>query len=108
MIKTSGYRISPAEIEEIAYGTGLVAEAAALGVPHDKLGQAIVLVARQKDSAETPSDTLLEQIKQQVPNYMLPLSVQWKEALPRNANGKLDRIAMAKEFAGLFQSDESG
>ena len=44
MIKTSGYRVSPAEIEEVAYGTGLVSDAVALGVEDAKLGQHIVLV----------------------------------------------------------------
>ena len=45
MIKTSGYRVSPTEIEEEAYATGLVRDAVALGVEDDNLGQRIVLVA---------------------------------------------------------------
>ena len=48
MIKTSGYRVSPTEIEEVLYGTRLVAEVAAFGVPHGVLGQAIVIVATSK------------------------------------------------------------
>src|SRR4029078_3549861 len=44
MIKTSGYRVSPTEIEEILYSTQMVAEAAVFGVPHSTLGQAIVAV----------------------------------------------------------------
>lgn len=102
MIKTSGYRVSPAEVEEIAYSTGLVSEVAALGISHPKLGQGIVLVAKAKTAGETPSEALLQQIKPQVPNYMVPHSIQWKDALPRNANGKLDRPTMAEEFSELF------
>ena len=45
MIKTSGYRVSPTEIEEVAYDTGLVRDAVALGVEDERLGQRIVLVA---------------------------------------------------------------
>ena len=45
MIKTSGYRVSPAEIEEVAYATGLVRDAVALGVEDAAIGQHIVLVA---------------------------------------------------------------
>ena len=45
MIKTSGYRVSPTEIEEVAYATGLVGDAVALGVDDERLGQRIVLVA---------------------------------------------------------------
>ena len=44
MIKTSGYRVSPSEIEEVAYDTGLVRDAVALGVEDAKLGQHVVLV----------------------------------------------------------------
>ncbi len=44
MIKTSGYRVSPTEVEEVAYATGLVRDAVALGVEDDRLGQRIVLV----------------------------------------------------------------
>lgn len=50
MIKTSGYRVSPTEVEEVVYATGLVAEAAAIGVSHPVLGQAVVLVVYAGDS----------------------------------------------------------
>ena len=57
MIKTSGYRVSPTEIEEVAYATGLVRDAVALGVEDPRLGQRIVLVvspasARQLDAED--------------------------------------------------------
>ena len=42
MIKTSGYRVSPSEIEEVAYDTGLVRDAVALGVEDPTLGQHVV------------------------------------------------------------------
>ena len=52
MIKTSGYRVSPTEIEEVVFATGLVADAAAVGVPHPTLGQAIVVVATPAPGGE--------------------------------------------------------
>lgn len=104
MIKTSGYRVSPAEVEEAVYATGLVAEVAALGISHAALGQAIVLVAKAKDVRDDLSDELTRSLKAELPNYMIPLSIQWKEALPRNPNGKLDRPALAQEFANLFEA----
>ena len=51
MIKTSGYRVSPTEVEEVVYASGLVAGTAALGLPHATLGQAILLVATHADHA---------------------------------------------------------
>ncbi len=103
MIKTSGYRVSPAEIEEVVYSTGLVAEVAALGIPHPRLAHAIVLVAKPKVAGEEPSEALLERIRPDVPNYMVPHAVYWKPTLPRNANGKLDRRLLADEYAEVFQ-----
>jgi acyl-CoA synthetase (AMP-forming)/AMP-acid ligase II len=45
MIKTSGYRVSPTEVEEVLYASGQVAECAAFGVDHPTLGQAVHVVA---------------------------------------------------------------
>jgi acyl-CoA synthetase (AMP-forming)/AMP-acid ligase II len=107
MIKTSGYRVSPAEVEEIAYSTGLVSEVAALGIAHKKLGQGIVLVAKAKDGGNPSTDDLLNEIRTEAPNYMVPHSVQWKDELPRNANGKMDRTALAAEYADHFNGNET-
>jgi len=94
MIKTSGYRVSPAEVEEIAFGTGVVAEAAAVGLADEALGQRIVLVLQAADSGtEAPGDTdaVLAAFREQAASYMMPATVEWWPALPRNPNGKIDR-----------------
>jgi acyl-CoA ligase (AMP-forming) (exosortase A-associated) len=54
MIKTSGYRVSPTEVEEVVYATELVAEVAAIGVAHPVLGQAVVLVVYAGENAPLP------------------------------------------------------
>ena len=66
MIKTSGYRVSPTEIEEVIYATGMTGEAAALGVPHAVLGQAIVAVATARDGVKLDADELLAQCRQRL------------------------------------------
>lgn len=102
MIKSSGYRISPTEIEEIAFNSGMVSEVAALGLPHDILGQGIFLVAKARSGVEVQSDDLLAVIRNKAPNYMVPLHIEWRNELPRNSNGKLDRKKMASEYEGFF------
>ena len=74
MIKTSGYRVSPTEIEQVAYATGLVGDAVALGVDDERLGQHIVLAASPADGRLEP-DELLEELRQQLPLYMVPQRV---------------------------------
>jgi acyl-CoA ligase (AMP-forming) (exosortase A-associated) len=102
MIKTSGYRVSPTEVEEVIYSTGLVSEAAVVGVPHPTLGQAIVAVI-STSQAETPSDNLIEVCRQRLPNFMVPASIQLLHSLPRNPNGKIDRKQLAAQFARLYE-----
>jgi acyl-CoA ligase (AMP-forming) (exosortase A-associated) len=95
MIKSSGNRISPTEIEEAAIASGAAAEAVAIGVDDDRLGQAILLYARPVgEDAET---RLRDYFRRNLPNFMQPARLVWREELPRNANGKLDRAALKKE-----------
>lgn len=106
MIKTSGYRVSPTEVEEVLYSTGLVGEAAALGIPHPVLGQAIVVVVTPRDGARLDAQELLAQCRQRLPAFMVPAQVTVREgSLPRNPNGKIDRKKMAEGMLHLFESD---
>jgi acyl-CoA ligase (AMP-forming) (exosortase A-associated) len=90
MIKVSGNRISPTEIEEAALASGMVREAAAFGVANERTGQSIVLVA--VGSGEEKA--LLAHLRRLLPPYMVPARILWKDALPVGPNGKLDRAAI--------------
>jgi acyl-CoA ligase (AMP-forming) (exosortase A-associated) len=96
MIKVSGNRISPTEIEQAAEDSGSVVESVAIGVPDDRLGQAIILVARAKAGAS--EDALSAWFKAELPAFMAPKQIIWRDELPRNPNGKLDRAAIRAEF----------
>ncbi len=105
LIKSSGYRISPTEIEEVVYDTGLVNECAALGVPHSELGQAVVIVAHSQTPDDDTTDAIILACKKALPNFMLPSRIVWRESLPRNPNGKIDRKRLADELKNLFQEN---
>ena len=94
MIKTSGNRVSPTEIEEAALASGTALEAVALGYPDARLGEAIALVVRggRDDGA------LRAFLKRELPNFMQPSAILWRDALPRSPNGKIDRAALAEEL----------
>jgi acyl-CoA ligase (AMP-forming) (exosortase A-associated) len=106
-IKTSGYRISPTEVEEILYASGLVAEAAALGIPHPVLGQAVVAVVKPLREESFDVTAMLIHCKRHLPNFMVPLRIIPRTALPRNPNGKLDRRELVNELQTLFQENSS-
>lgn len=99
MIKTSGYRVSPTEIEEIAYGTGFVRDAVALGMEDPKLGQHIVLLVSPVKDQEIDPEALLREFRKQVPFYMVPQRIIVRSALPRSPNGKFDRNLLKAELA---------
>ena len=98
MIKSSGNRISPTEIEEIAVESGLVAEAVALGIPDERLGQAIRLFVRPSErgpASTSVAEQLANYLKQNLPNFMHPKDIVLLSEFPKNPNGKLDRNLLA-------------
>lgn len=104
MIKVSGYRVSPLEVEEVVYASGLVVEAVAFGVPHPQLGQAIVLLALPKEEGVTGA-ALLKACQRHLPAWMVPAHVALRDvAFPRNPNGKIDRKLLQQPFITLFES----
>lgn len=109
MIKTSGYRVSPTEVEEVAHSSGLVSECVAFGVPHPALGAAIILVAVSATCDPIASQELMAFLKKNSPAYQVPAQILFQDqALPRNANGKLDRKMLAVRYAGLFTTADQG
>jgi len=98
MIKSAGNRISPQEIEEAALATGLVAEAAALGVPDERLGQAVHLVVRAVPGCENSHEELPRRLMQDLPNFMQPKVIHWRAEMPIGPNGKIDRDGLAEEL----------
>lgn len=125
MIKVSGYRVSPGEIEEILHGCKGVREAAVFGLEHPAMGQAVVaVVVMDKESAGLPATAqqldqpdqtgqlaqiqqqirqLLEACRRRLPVYMVPAHLEIRAVgLPRNPNGKIDRKALQLGMAGMF------
>lgn len=97
MIKTAGNRVSPTEVEDVAVASGLIFEAVAFGVPDLRLGAGIVLIVRGKDGVADEAG-LAGYLRQNLPNFMQPQAIEWRDELPRNPNGKLDRVAIAADW----------
>jgi len=91
MIKTSGYRVSPTEIEEIAYSVDAVRDAVALGIDDFKLGQRVVLFVSANERQRIDPEALLAKMRKTLPLYMVPQQIVIRPTLPRSPNGKFDR-----------------
>jgi acyl-CoA ligase (AMP-forming) (exosortase A-associated) len=99
MMKTSGYRVSPTEVEEILYETKLVGECVAFGVDHPTLGQTIQVIATPPTGGELDVAVLLAECRSRMPAYMVPAGIEVRQGpLPRNPNGKIDRKSLSSEF----------
>ncbi len=99
MIKTSGYRVSPTEIEEAVFASGKVDEVVAIGLPHPTLGQSIVLIVKPKEDQNVDEASLISFCRPRLANYMLPQRVELRANLYRNPNGKIDRKRYIQELS---------
>lgn len=99
MIKSAGNRISPQEIEEVALATGLVAEAVALGIADERLGHAVHLVVRPMPGILHAQEELPRRLMQDLPNFMQPKVIHWRDPMPIGPNGKIDRANLQMELS---------
>ena len=98
MLKSSGYRISPTEIEDLAFASGQLAEVVAFGVDDDLLGQAVHLAVVGRDGAEVDLEALGRHVRAHMPHYMQPREIHCSsQSFPRTASGKIDRPAVIEQ-----------
>src|SRR5258705_5867495 len=75
LIKSSGFRISPTEVEEVLFQSGRLREAAVIGVPDEVLGQAIKAFVVAADGQSPTAEELLEFCATKMPSYMVPKAI---------------------------------
>jgi long-chain acyl-CoA synthetase len=97
VIKTRGEKVSPREVENALYVLAGVAGAAVIGVPDPMLGHAIkAFVVRRPDVTITERD-VVRHCKERLESYMVPQSVEFVEALPTTASGKVRRADLRRD-----------
>ncbi len=96
MIKTSGYRVSRTEIEEVLYQHSQVKEAAVIGVPDDVLGQSIQAFLVLDNPEEFNQADILLHCAEHLPRYMVPKTLKVEQDLPKTSNGKIDYPALER------------
>lgn len=94
MIKSSGFRISPTEVEEVLFRTGKIRGAAVIGIPDEILGQTIKAFVVPSDGEPLDTSELLEYCGENMPRYMVPKSLEILNELPKTSSGKVDYPAL--------------
>jgi acyl-CoA ligase (AMP-forming) (exosortase A-associated) len=96
MIKSSGFRISPTEVEEVLFQSGSVGHAAVIGVPDEVLGQSIKAFVVPKEGLALAPDALVAFCAEKIPRHMVPKSIEVLLELPKMNNGKVDYVALRR------------
>ena len=94
MIKSSGFRVSPTEVESVLFQSGRLREAAIVGLPDELLGQAIKAFVVPRDGEVVDEESLLAFCAERMPRHMVPKSVETLESLPKTGSGKIDYPAL--------------
>jgi acyl-CoA ligase (AMP-forming) (exosortase A-associated) len=97
MIKSSGYRVSPTEVEETLFQSGKVREAGVIGVPDTILGQAIKAFVVPREGETLEPDGLIHFCAEKLPRYMVPKLVEVRPELPKTSTGKIDYPALRRQ-----------
>jgi long-chain acyl-CoA synthetase len=98
MIITGGENVYPAEVENAIYGHPDVAEVAVIGVPSEKWGEEVkAVVARKPGTNPSPSD-IIAWARERIAGFKTPKSVDFIDALPRNASGKILRRELREPY----------
>jgi acyl-CoA synthetase (AMP-forming)/AMP-acid ligase II len=98
MIKSRGYRIELGEIESILHQHPSVAEAAAVPLPDEEIGNAIHAVAVARTGQALDAGALRAFCADRLPAYMIPVSIEVRGSLPRGSTGKVDRLRLREEL----------
>jgi acyl-CoA ligase (AMP-forming) (exosortase A-associated) len=100
MIKSSGFRISPTEVEEVLFKSGQVKAAAVIGIPDEVLGQSIRAFVVAADGHTLDVEELRTFCAANMPRHMIPKSVEILDEMPKTSSGKVDYPALRRS-AGL-------
>jgi len=98
MVVSGGFNVFPRQVEDVLLGHPAVAQAAVIGVPHPKWGEAVHAVVVLRSGAEASDDELITAVKKELGSVSAPKTVVFVDGLPVNPAGKLDKKALRAPF----------
>jgi len=96
MIKSSGFRVSPTDVEEVLFDSGHLRQAAVIGIPDELLGQSIKAFVVPKEDVSVEADSLINHCAGRMPRYMVPKAIEIMPELPKTTSGKVDYPALRR------------
>jgi acyl-CoA synthetase (AMP-forming)/AMP-acid ligase II len=98
MIVSGGENIYPAEVENALFGHPGVADAAVIGVPDERWGEAVKAIVVKKEGTSPSPAEIIAWARDRIAGYKLPKSVDFIDAIPRNPSGKVLRRELRKPY----------
>src|SRR5947209_3876565 len=98
VIITGGENVSSIEVEDCIYAMDAVAECAVIGVPDAKWGETIKAVVVRAPGAEVDEQAVIAHCKQRIAGFKAPTSVDFVDAIPRTATGKVQKFRLREPF----------
>jgi acyl-CoA ligase (AMP-forming) (exosortase A-associated) len=106
-IKTSGYRVSPTEVEEVAMEVPGTIEVVAVGLPDEVLGQRIVLAIVDDGADDNIVESVRQYCRKHLPTFMAPTHFIRIERMPYTPNGKYDRAAVQAQLQEILDLEKN-
>ena len=101
VIKSGGFLVGPEEVDEVIMGHPAVAEAAVIGIPHEKWGQMVTAITCLKPGHNVTAEEIIEYCRRRLASFQIPRSVIFADKLPRDiAYGKIDRRELIRIYGG--------
>lgn len=104
LIISGGFNVYPAEVEAAIEVLGGVGEVAVVGAPHLDFGEGVVAVIVPRAGEAVSSEAILDALRETLAAYKRPKQVLIRDALPRNAMGKVEKAVLRRELADLFRA----
>lgn len=105
MINASGFKVWPREVEDVLYAHPAILEAAVVGVPDEYRGENVVAFISLQPGSEVTEDDIIAYCRDHLASYKAPRQINFIEALPKTASGKILRREMRK--VGAEQAEKA-
>jgi acyl-CoA synthetase (AMP-forming)/AMP-acid ligase II len=98
VIITGGENVSSIEVEDVVFGHPAVAEVAVIGVPDEKWGELVTALVVLVEGEQVTEAELIAHCKARIASYKAPKRVEFRDAIPRTATGKIQKFKLREAF----------
>ncbi|HEX2072615.1 MAG TPA: long-chain-fatty-acid--CoA ligase [Geodermatophilus sp.] len=98
VIITGGENVSSIEVEDVVFSHPAVAEVAVIGIPDDKWGEMVTALVVVAEGQQVTPEEIMAHCRGRIAGYKIPKRVEFREAIPRTATGKIQKFKLRQDF----------